>query len=223
MARSQRSPEGSPAPDQRDHASTPTPAPAAGGMDNSRWLAPHSWPLGKNFRRELENNYDAGPDDVFVASTKREQEGSCARRTGSVRTFCTDPVGAFPKNGSHCGRFPWHHPPGSRGSSRVVSAGASASQRIRNVSQRRGRARWSARDIPPELLSSDPSYPFSKSKNSVSAREMVRASGCGETGRRDFSRVRITLAGTSLTRLKSGLPAHQLASAYKILGRPPER
>jgi hypothetical protein len=63
----------------------------------------------------------------------------------SLRTFSGAPVGASKKNGSSCGRFPCQNPPGSRGSSRALSAGAPTSPRIRNVPQRRGRARWGAR------------------------------------------------------------------------------
>ena len=49
--------------------------------------------------------------------------------------------GGLKKTGSHCGRFPCQNPPGSRGSSRLISAGAPTSQRIRNVPQRRRQAR----------------------------------------------------------------------------------
>jgi hypothetical protein len=42
----------------------------------------------------------------------------------SPRTFSGAPVGAFPKNGSRPGPFPWQNSPGGRGSSRVLEGGS---------------------------------------------------------------------------------------------------
>jgi hypothetical protein len=70
----------------------------------------------------------------------------------SLRTFSGAPVGAFPKNGSRCGRFPWHNSPGRQGSRRMVSAGTPSSQRTRNVPQRRRRARWGARPSSVDII-----------------------------------------------------------------------
>jgi hypothetical protein len=124
------------------------------------------------------------------------------------------PPRGFFKTRSQSGPIPCQSSLGGQGSSRAISAGALSSRGTRTIPERKGTARGNT-PLPIEIIARGAGDVLTKAKKLVSAREMVRASGRGETGRRDFSRVRITLAGTSLTRLKSGLPAHQLASAYK--------
>jgi hypothetical protein len=103
-------------------------------------------------------------------SKKRELRGFFSKPSHFSPYLLRGRLGAFPKNGSRCGRFPCQNSPGGQGSSRVVSARRvprppGEQETFRNG----GEGRAGQHVLPPQILSCAARSASSKSWNSVRA------------------------------------------------------